>query len=382
MFKPQWRVPVPLYIQREMVTLALLTGLAAALLIGVTALSELYHAQQDALADRWSGRGSQDLNAGRFKDAVNDFRTALRYSHDSYPQLLGLAEGLIGEKRTSEAETYLVTLWEQQPENGVVNRELARIAAGKGDTRTALRYYHNAVYALWSGDAETERRDTRWELIQYLLSIKAYAQAQSELISLGAEVDDDPAQQVQLGQYFLKVQDDAHALAAFRVMLHADPHNEQALAGAGTAAFDLGNYAMAERFLRAALEQNLGDRNSAELLETTEQVLRLDPFQRQISDANRDRAVEGAFETVGQRLKSCPVAANMPLSAGAPETLGQEWQRLMPEVTERAMRRNQDIVNESMNLAYAIERQASTTCGAGTPADAALLLISKLHEGS
>ena len=39
-------------------TLAMLTGLATVLLIGVTALSELYHAQQDSLADRLTSRGS------------------------------------------------------------------------------------------------------------------------------------------------------------------------------------------------------------------------------------------------------------------------------------------------------------------------------------
>lgn len=363
-------------------TLTLLTGLAIVLFIGVTALSELFHSQQGSLADRWSARGASDLAAGKYAAAVNDYRASLRYSEDSYTSRLGLAEALIGLKRPSEASAYLVTLWEREPENGVVNRELARIAAGKGDTRGALRYYHNAIYAIWTEDAERQRRDTRWELIKYLLQIKAPAQAQSELISLAAGVGADPEQQLSLGQYFLKVQDNQHALAAFRAVLKTDAHSQPALAGAGAAAFGMGDYSLAQHYLREAVAQSPGDRDSFTLLEVATQVVQLDPFRRQISDADRDRAVIGLFNTAGDRLKSCPAAANAPIAVGTVETLNDDWQKLKPQVTVRDLRRNQDIVNQSVNTAIAIERQSASKCGAGSPADAALLLISKLHEGS
>ena len=376
------RFRFPFHVRREVVTLTLLSGLAIVLFIGVTALSELFHTQQDGLSERWSSRGAADQAAGKFDDAVNDYRASLRYSEDSFSSQLGLAEALIGLKRTSEASAYLVNLWEAQPENGVVNREMARIAAGKGDTRGALRYYHNAIYAIWTGDAETERRKTRWELIKYLLSIKAPAQAQAELIALAAEVGVDGSQQMNLGQYFLKVQDDHRALDAFRLVLKNDPHNGQALAGAGTAAFGLGDYTLSQHYLRDAVQESPTDRDSATLLEVADQVMRLDPFRRQISDADRDRAVMGLFNTAGNRLKSCPAAANRPVSAGNIQTLSDEWTQMEPKVTARDLRRNQDIVNGALNLAFAIERQAGTSCGSGTPADTALLLISKLHEGS
>ena len=86
-----------------------------------------------------------------------------------------------------------------------------------------MRYYHNAIYATWPGNAESERIATRWELVKYLLNIKALTEAQSELIGLGAEVGDNPAQQLSLGEYFLKVQDGDHALASFRLCLRANP---------------------------------------------------------------------------------------------------------------------------------------------------------------
>jgi tetratricopeptide (TPR) repeat protein len=457
MLNAPWRLQIPIHLRREMVTLAMLTGLAFVLLIGVTALSDLYHAQQNALAARLTTRGDAELAAGNessarasadpsaakmaiqnYNLAVNDYHTALRYTRDGFSQQLGLAEALIGLHQSDQARVYLENLWEQQPENGMVNRELARIAAGKGDTRTALRYYHNAIYATWPGDAESQRVATRWELIKYLLNIKALAQAQSELIGLGAEVGDNPMQQLSLGQYFLKVQDGEHALASFRLCLRANPRNQAALAGAGEAEFDLGDYGRAQHFLSQALAENPADRDSASLAEVTEQVVQLDPFRPEISDAERDQAVLSAFQIAGERLKACPALASLSASAAnapaaqtslpvmpaksqgvlgsiaaalgkipavgrksqnqAPspnttqkqpsatavqaQTLASAWTQLEPKVTVPKLRHNQDVVNQAMNLAFTIERQAALKCGSGSPADTALLLISRLHEGS
>ena len=376
----QYRLPI--HPRRELVMLVTITGLIIVLFIGVTALSRMFYAQQGDLAARWSARGTSDLAANKFSDAMNDYRASLRYAPNSYATQLGMAEALIGLKRTSEASAYLTNLWQTEPENGVVNRELARIAAGEKNSRGALRYYHNAIYAIWTGDAERERRDTRWELVRYLLGIQAFAQAQSELIALAAEVGEDPGQQIELGQYFLKVQDYQRALAAFRVSLHADPHNQAALAGAGAAAFGMGDYARARDYLQTAVKESPDDRDSRNLLDVADQVAQLDPFRRQISDAERDRAVIGVFQTAGQRLKSGAAAARASMVAGAPETLNDAWTKLEPQVTARDLRRNQDVVNQAVSLAFAIERQAVTQCGPGSSADAALILISKLHEGS
>ena len=150
----------------------------------------------------------------------------------------------------------MINLWDREPENGLVNLELARIAAQKGETEQALRYYHNAIYAIWPGDQEVERREIRLELIEFLLGINAKAQAQSELIALAANLDDDPSQHVRVGDLFLQAQDYEHALAEYRLSLKADRHNAAALAGAGRAAFELGRYDLAQRYLQAAVIAN------------------------------------------------------------------------------------------------------------------------------
>src|ERR1700688_4227122 len=172
------------YLKREPLILALLSALAVVSFLTVGGLSRIYHAQQQSLGDRWSTRGVEDLKQRHFERAVNEFRTALLYSRDNYTYQLDLPKVLMGLKRTDEAYAHLVNPWERQPEKRLVNLELARIAAQKGDTERALRCYHNAIYAIWPGDQEVQRRDARLELIEYLLSINAKTQAQAELIAL------------------------------------------------------------------------------------------------------------------------------------------------------------------------------------------------------
>jgi tetratricopeptide (TPR) repeat protein len=373
------------YLRREPVILALLSALAVIFFVAVTALSHIYQAQQESLGNRWFLRGAADLKQGHFESAVTEFRAALLYSRDSYTYQLNLAEGLVGLKRTAEAYAYFINLWEREPENGLVNLELARIAAQKGETEQALRYYHNAIYATWPGDQQLQRRDTRVELIQYLLNINAKAQAQAELIALAANLEDDPSQQMRVGDLFLQAQDYEHGLAEYRLSLRAEPHDPTALAAAGLSAFQLGRYSLAERYLQGAVSANPNDAQSAARLRTATLVMQLDPFQRQISVAQRDRIVLEAFAVAGQRLESCSTARDSKratASAASQAGLSEEWAKMKPRITELGLRRDPDLVNTAMELVFSIERETGNACGAAGEADAALLLIAKLHESN
>ena len=358
-------------------------SLAAVLFfLPITGLSRIYHAQQDSLGTRWSGRGIADLQAHRYGTAVTDFRTALLYSRDNYSYQLNLAEALLGLKRTNEAYAYLINLWDREPENGLVNLELARIAAQRHETDQALRYYHNAIYATWPGDQATERRDTRLELIDFLLKINAHPQAQAELIALAANLGNDPSDQARLADLFLQTRDYEHALAAYRQVLKSDSHSATALAGAGLAAFQLGRYPLSQKYLEAAVAADPNDPESAAQLKTAELVMRMDPFRRQISAADRARIVVGAFDAAGDRLKSCSATSPTPPPPSSRQSLADAWAKMKPQVTERVLRRDPDQVESAMELVFNIERQTSATCGSPSGADLALLLIARLHEGS
>ena len=377
-----WAADLRAYFRRQPVVLAVLAVLAVIFFLAVTGLSRAYQAQREALGNRWFSRGMADLNAQRFDGAVMEFRSALLYSRDNYSYQLNLAEALIGLKRTSEASTYLVNLWDRQPEDGLVNLSLARIAVQRGQTDQALRYYHNAIYSAWPSDQEVKRRDARLELIEFMLAANAKAQAQSELIALEENVGEDPSVQQRVGDLFLRVPDYEHALAAHQLSMKGEGDNRGALAGAGWAAFQLGRYPLAERYLQAVLKADASDVLSAQRLKITEMVLRMDPFQRKISVAQRDKIVVEDFLTAGERLKSCGVARGVSLPSASQSSLSENWARLNPTISQGDLRRDPDLVESAMNLVFEIEHQTSSTCGTPSGADLALLLIARLHEGN
>lgn len=364
--------------RHESITLALLTGLAIALFVAVSGLSRLYHSQLDSLALRWKSRGIADLQARRFDSAVNDFRASLLYSRDSATTQLSLAEALLGLGKTDEAYAYLINLWDREPENGDVNLNLARIAASKGETSKALRFYHNAIYATWAGDQEHASRNARFELVEYLLRTGAKTQAQAELLALAASLTDHSHEQERLGSSFLRAGDPQHALVAFKFALVQDRHNQSALAGAGIAAFQLGLYPAAKHYLLQAIAITPKDQQSADWLNKTNTVLALDPYRRQISDIERDNIALHAFAIAGARLQACDSQPDAIKSNW--QGLEEQWNKSKPQMTPRRMRANPDLVNTAMELAIGIETETTGLCGAPNESDSALLLIANLHE--
>ena len=370
------------YLRQRPVVLAVLSVLAVVFFLTVTGLSRAYQAQREALGNRWFNRGVAELQAKRFDAAVSDFRSALLYSRDNYTYQLNLAEALLGQNHPGQASAYLLNLWDRQPEDGLVNLELARIASRNGQTEKAERYYHDAVYATWPSDQENKRQDTRLELIELLLRNNRRAQAESEIIALEANVGDDPGLQAKLGDLFERTLDYERAYAAYRASLKVDRHNQEAMAGAGQAAFELSRYPLAYKYLQAAVAANPKDTKSAELLKTTELVLKMDPFQRQISAAERNRRVVEAFTSAGERLQACGMQPGSTATTGSQPNLADSWAEMKPHITEQEIERKPDLIEAAMDLVFKIERQTSTRCGPPSTADQALQLIAQLHEGN
>ncbi|HKN15545.1 MAG TPA: tetratricopeptide repeat protein [Candidatus Sulfotelmatobacter sp.] len=367
-------------------TLAAATGFAA-----VGHLVSRYTANQQARGRKLYELGLADARAARYDDAIAAFRAALTCDPTNSQYQLSLARALRDSndpRRLDEAESYLLALWQRAPQDAAVNLALARVAAHRRSIEDATRYYHNAMYGVWASDSDANRNKARLELIQFLLSKNARAQADSELIALSAALPADPGAHLQAAQLFEQAQDFSGAQAQYEEVLRVDPTNSAALAGAGETAYRSGNYVFAEHYLRLAMNANPDDAASRELLASTNLVLGANPFHSHISDAERNRRITAAFSQAEERLTQCAeklhvdlkVAANPPASA-LPALQGR-WLLAKPDLAQLRSPAETDLPDAIMDVVFQIEQQTAATCGPPQGLDLALLLISRKREAA
>lgn len=288
---------------------------------------------------------------------------------------------MLALNRTEEALQYLVNLWQREPENGMVNFELARIYAEKGDVTRALRYYHNAIYAIWNDNQDAVRRSARLELINFLLARHMHGQAEAELIALESSLPQDPELLTKAGDLFLQVPDYQRALTLFVRGLKLKHQNPDALAGAGQAAFELGQYKASERYLKNAVAANPSDTTSAQLLQTARLVIQLDPYNMRLSSSQRSTNLKDAVQSAAARLSRC-MANVLPSNSASSglQALNTRVSQLQPKLRRSAI--DADTVDQAMSLVFDIEQQTNNVCGPPTGKDLALLLISREEEGN
>jgi tetratricopeptide (TPR) repeat protein len=350
-------------------------------------ITRFYHAKEQALAQEWFTRGEADLKANRASAALEDFRTALVYSPDNDLFQLRLAQALAAAGRYPEASAYLLRLWAREPGSGRVNLELARLAAQNGNTADAVRYYHNAIYGAWEENPSGQQRNIRLEFVQFLLGRGDTGGAQAELIALAAtSPPKDVALHIELGKLFLQVQDPNRALEEFRTALAADRKQPDALAGAGKAAFLLGDYAQAARYLDRAVRADRKNAQAAEMLAIALQVLAINPFEMALPDNERRQRVLRAFDAAEARLQNCAsqhgqTPSTLPLQSAFQELLAHA-RAMRREMNERSLRQHPELMQQTMEFVFDVERQTASACGPPRSVDAALLLLAKNYRSA
>src|SRR5438477_2590657 len=193
--------------RRPPLLLAALTVLAVLGFLGVNRMVNRFREQEKALARHLYERGQQAQNAGDHEAAIADFRAALSYNRENSQYQLSLARALRDTGRTAEAETHLISLWVRAPQQGAVNLALGRLFAREQSLDKAIQYYHNAIYGFWPSDADAKRHDTQFELIEFLLQQKAYAQAQAELITMAPGLPHDTTLKLREAEMFVQAHD-------------------------------------------------------------------------------------------------------------------------------------------------------------------------------
>jgi tetratricopeptide (TPR) repeat protein len=285
-----------------------LAGLFAAFLglfTLTTALTAAYRSKEETLAEDWYERGVAALEARDPARAVSDFRNALAWSRNNRAYQLRLAQALLASGRGDEAGAYLLTLRQGEPGHGLVNLELARLAARAGRVEEAHRYYHDAIYGEWELDAQSWRRSARFELVEFLLAQGERAEAGAVLRPLAQDLPEDAAAHAEVGRLFLGAGDPTRALTQFRRALEIEAGNAEALAGATEAAFALGRYPAVVEYGERALRRDRKSAGLASRVETARQVLALDPARARLSGAERGRRVRRVFDIAVAEAERC-----------------------------------------------------------------------------
>lgn len=379
--------------RREALILFTLLAITVTALIGVGALVRRFRSWQNALAHRMNQRGELALKAGQPKLAINFFRSSLSFNREDPTALLNLAQSLIAENRLDEAESYLRTLWDRQPQDGTVNLELGRLAIRRHQPIEVLRYYHNAIYGVWGSDPIQNRISARFELINFLLQTNSITQAESELISMEPGLPLDSQLHSRVGQLFLGIGDYRNAESEFLQALKLDRNNELAAAGAGKASFRLGHYRTAILYLDAAMAKEPHDQQTQDMLETARLVLENDPFLRSLSALERQERILKAYRAASTRLQACiknktgsDLAASSANQAAVPlsedlQNLSTRERQLRSQMTPAQLMRNPELPAAAMSFVFAVEEQTAPICGEPTGLDEALLLIGRNREG-
>ena len=326
-------------------------------------------------AAEWFRRGEEAVEAGRVDDAIDDLQRAAVRDRSDKRYTLAFATALELKRDDDAARRVLVRLRESAPEDPDINLQLARLAVARSDVSEALRFYHNALYAPWPSEQADARRGLRLELIRFLLIQHETGRAQSELLALSTDLPDNVPLRLDIAQLFAKAGDHRHALDQFQRALRLSPENEEALAGAGLAAFQLGDYVLARTYLGLATPEADDIRSTRELVAL---ILSNDPLVSRIGSAERRRRLVADISYAERRLTACLEQHPGDQATGDGPALQNEARTFERQLNApRGL--EQDTIEAGVDLVDRIERLVTSHCGPPTEPDRALMLMAHQH---
>jgi tetratricopeptide (TPR) repeat protein len=369
---------------RDAATFLGLTLLTAILFVITLFMFRSFTAHRAELAQRWSERGREALNAGRPDQAIVALRTALSYAPDERSYELLLAQALEDAGHLEEAYNYFLGLWETEPGDGLINLRLARLAAERKETQTAVNYYRAAIYGTWEGDGTVRRREVRLELARYLIAHGDDNSARSELLIAGGNNPNDVGVELSLADLLEQADDPRDALSYYQNVLAQEPKNETALAAAGRMEYESGNFEEAHRLLEEAAKEHEKTAPREDVpagietrLENSARILSLSPAGN-LSASKRVVQILRARDLAKERFDRCNAQVSGARESASPlQTLGVRWTSRDASLSRAALAKDPAAQNETMQLIFDTEIQTNQLCGAPTGDDALLLLLAR-----
>ena len=364
------------FVHRELTCLLILVVISVGAFFVTRAVADGNDALRLRQSANWFAAAEQSMRVGDSERALTELRRAAIRDPHNRRYRLALAGMLAGAGRDAEARRLLLALREAAPEAPETNLQLARIEARAGDADAARRYYQAAIAGLWTGEQVEPRRRVRLELIDFLLARDERARALSELFALQPRLPADAVLQARVGRLFLAAGDARVALEHFGNALRADGNNPDALAGAGEAAFQLGDYARAVRHLAVVAPTNA---HAAELRTIAGLVLTEDPLAPRLGSRERRDRIAAVLRQATARLDGCAMPTTE--GTGVLDTLRSEAKKLDARIGRLSQPRLRDLADDVVHLAYRIEEATASGCAMPASAfDRALVLIARRHN--
>ncbi|MGA7624117.1 MAG: tetratricopeptide repeat protein [Candidatus Acidiferrales bacterium] len=357
--------------------------IALVILVSVTAfLSRMYHKKVHTLADQLFAQGQRDMQQARIDAALTDYRNAIAYNPYNTKFQFALAKALAAAGRGDEANAYLLNLLAETPGSGEINLELARIAAKNKSISNTVRYYQGAIYGEWTGDPIGMRWEVRKELCEYLLNRAGINQAVPEVIALAQNTPPADIARLKIaGQLLLRTHLSNRAQDVYREVLAADGNDEEAVAGAAQAAFELGQYSEAMQYFDRLPRERREAPDIAALYDITRRVLALDPFLSGLSKQVRAQRAVQAVVLAQARLEKCASQNQPSLQQTPPRTdlqkLFAQFQSAQADWTLRNLEHFPERLDAAMAFVFNAENAAAAECGEAENDDRALGLLGR-----
>jgi tetratricopeptide (TPR) repeat protein len=346
------------------------------------AINRMYHKKIHVLADSWFAQGESSFQAGDIQSALIDYRNALVYSPGNAKFQFHLAQALAAAGRGDEGRTYLLNLLSESPGKGEVNLALARIAARKGGTSEAIRYYHAAIYGEWENDPIAMRWQVRRELSEYLLDRGEVRQAVPEIIALADNTPpDDLERRKVVGHLLLRAKLWTRALEVFSSLVSVNNEDNEALLGAAMSAFELGRYDLALDYFDRLPQQQRDAPDVIGLYQTAKQIDSMNPFVAGLSREAKARRAADALSLAGRRLQDCARQKGQSLLVAQPQTPLQkafaDSKELEARGSLRYIEKHPETIEDVMAHVFQMENAAADACITAQDADRPLWLLGR-----
>ncbi len=258
-----------------------------------------------AEADRLADAGRMLMQTNHPLDAVTQFKAAIAIERENPAYWLALGEAQLAAGQFADAEATLNDLLRRDSTAGPVNLALARVLVKESRITDAVSEYHRAIYGHWDRDAETNRVNARFELVNLLAQQGSKEELLAELLPLLDVAPDDVEVRRKLGRLFMAAGSAPRAGEIFRDILRQDPQDADAYAGLGESEFARGNYQTARMDFQAADNLRPSDAAIAARLALCTQVLELDPMRRGLGPAEQYRRSLRMLQLASASIARC-----------------------------------------------------------------------------